>query len=66
MVITSKLTGKSYEDEDCIKIPNQLQVYKYLINALEPIDVIYSDRLVFVFDRASSKPLFDKWCRHVL
>lgn len=66
MTVTSKLTGNLYEDEESIKIPNQLQAYKYIINGLEPIDLIYSDRLVFVFNRAKSKSFFDKWCKREL
>lgn len=66
MLVKSKLTGGYYEDKDSIKIPNHLQVYKYMINNLQPIDLIYTDRLVFVFDRKESKPYFDKWCKHEL
>lgn len=66
MLVKSKLTDEFYDDENSIKIPNQLQVYKYLINKLKPIDVIYTDRLVFVFNRAESKPYFDKWCKREL
>lgn len=66
MLVKSKLTDKIYEDTESIRIPNNLQVYKYLINKLKPIDVLYTDRIVFVFNRAESKPFFDKWCNHEL
>lgn len=66
MLIKSKLTSEMYEDVESIRIPNQLQAYKYMINGLEPIDLIYTDRLVFVFNRAESKIYFDKWCDHLL
>lgn len=66
MIVISKLTGKEYDDELTIKIPNQLQSYKYMINKLPLIDVLYTDRIVFVFNRAESKPYFDKWCCHLL
>lgn len=66
MLVKSKLTGEIYEDTESIRIPNNLQVYKYLINGLKAIDVLYTDRIVFVFNRAESKPYFDKWCDHLL
>ena len=66
MIVTSKLTGKEYNDELTIKIPNQLQSYRYMINKLPLIDVIYTDRMVFVFNKEQSKPYFDKWCKHEL
>jgi hypothetical protein len=66
MLVKSKLTSELYEDTESIRIPNQLQAYKYMINGLEPIDLIYTDRLVFVFNRAKSKDYFDKWCDHLL
>lgn len=66
MLVKSKLTGKLYEEEAGIKIPNHLQAYKYMINGLQMIDVIYTDRLIPVFDRAESKPYFDLWCKHEL
>lgn len=66
MLVKSKLTSEMYEDTESIRIPNQLQAYKYMINGLKQIDLIYTDRLVFVFNRAESKAYFDKWCDHLL
>jgi 23S rRNA-/tRNA-specific pseudouridylate synthase len=62
----SKLTGEKYDDELTIKIPNQLQSYKYMINKLPLVDIIYTDRLVFIFNKEQSKSYFDKWCKHEL
>lgn len=66
MLVKSKLTNEMYEDTESIRIPNNLQVYKYLTNGLKAIDVLYTDRIVFVFNRVESKPYFDKWCDHLL
>ncbi len=66
MVVKSKLNGNEYNDEECVKIPNQLQAYKYMANKLMPIDIIYTDRIIFVFDRAESKSYFDSWCKREL
>jgi len=66
MLIKSKLTNEMYDDISSVKIPNNLQAYKYMINGLKPIDLIYTDRLVFVFNRTESKVFFDKWCNHLL
>lgn len=66
LLIKSKITGETYEDEDGIKIPNPLQAFKYWINGVQPIDVIYTDRMVLVFNRRQTKDVFDKWCKREL
>ena len=66
MLIKSKISDLEYEEEDGIKIPNLLQAFKYWINGVSPIDVIYTDRLVLVFERKNTKNVFDKWCKKEL
>lgn len=66
MLIKSKITGEMYEEDDGIKIPNPLQAFKYWINGVHPIDVIYTDRMVLVFNRKQTKNVFDKWCKREL
>lgn len=53
---------------DEIKLVNQRQVYLYVKNGLQPIrlEAGYEDKLVYVFSRSDSEPLFEKWRRHEL
>ena len=71
----SPITGKKYDyfGTDIVRILNIDQAAAYLKNDVELIDVYVSkDRvkdknvLVFVFDRESSKPFFNLWCKHEL
>ncbi len=49
-----------------IYIVNLAQAQAYIKAGLQPIRVEADNRLVFVFDRKATKPLFDKWCKHEL
>lgn len=53
---------------DEIKIVNQRQAYLYVKNSLQPIrlEAGYDDKLVYVFSRSESEPLFEKWRKHEL
>ena len=56
-------------DFEVVKIFNPRQATMYIKHGLEVLKVEYSekyDKLVFVFDKAKTKPLFDKWCKHEL
>ena len=72
-LITSKLTGKSYNVEDVVRIVNVLQLSLYIENGVELID-IYTSRdyktkkpiLVAVFDKNNSAWAYDLWCKHEL
>lgn len=56
-----------YEAEDVILIYNTKQAYFYVLKNCPLVDLFCSNgTLVFAFDRAVSKPLYDKWCRHDL
>lgn len=48
---------------DVIRIINLAQVQAYIKMGLKPLDVLATDRLVFLFDKTKSKPYFDKWCK---
>ena len=57
------------EEIEIVNIFNTRQATMYIKHGLEPLKVEYSekyDRLVFVFDKAKTKPLFDKWCKYEL
>ena len=71
----SSITGKKYDyfSKDNVRILNIDQAAAYLKNDVELIDIYVSNDktsgkniLVFVFDRESSKPFFDLWCKHEL
>jgi hypothetical protein len=57
-MITSKITGKTYEPSDCIYLTNPLQCQKYLkyLGAEFFLDILYTsdkreDALVFVWQK---------------
>ena len=62
------VTGKCYETKECVYIVNPLQVYKYLLNDLPPLDVLPGEdnKIVFVYNRQESRDLYDKWCKREL
>ena len=51
-----------------IKLVNQRQVYLYVKNGLQPIRLEsgFDNKLVYVFSRSLSEPLFEKWRKHEL
>lgn len=73
-MITSKITGKTYEPSDCVYLTNMLQVKKYL-EYLGPdfmLDILFSsehrpDALVFVWKKCSeTREAKQKWDNHEL
>lgn len=73
-MITSKITGKTYEPSDCVYLTNMLQVKKYL-EYLGPelmLDILFSseqrpDALVFVWQKCpETKKAKQKWDNHEL
>lgn len=49
-----------------VRIINMKQACMYVKNGLQPIRLEYTDRMVFVFDRAEATEYYDKWCKHEL
>ena len=64
----SLVTNKVYEPVESVPIINLLQVYKYLENDAEVLDVFCGrdNKIVFVFDRNDTLALYDKWCKREL
>lgn len=65
--------GKEYYANKAIRIANPLQAASYWMNGLCPLDIYpIRDRetnkptIIYVFDRADSKELFDRWCNKEL
>ena len=64
----SKISGKPYSLKDVIPIRDQKQQKLYIKNELYPIDMYTStdkdtgeDKLVMLFPREKSKPLYILW-----
>ena len=68
MKVQSMVTGKCYETTECVYIVNTLQVYKYLLNDLAPIDVLPGEdnKIVYVYNRKLTHDLYDRWCKREL
>lgn len=68
MKVQSSINGNVYETNDCVYLVNPLQVYKYILNDAFPLDIKAGEdnKLVFVYNRADSKNLYDKWCKREL
>ena len=57
------------EEIEVVNIFNTRQATMYIKHGLEVLKLEYSEkynRLVFVFEKAKTKPLFDLWCKHEL
>lgn len=72
MLTFSKITNRYYEPGDCCYIGNPQQFIKYLINGAILYDIIPDvdkdgrDCALYVFNRAETRVLFDKWCKREL
>lgn len=70
--VKSRLTGKNYDCLQTVNIKNLQQVAGYIENGVFPVDIKPArDKdnkrfLVFVFNKASTKEVFDKWCKYEL
>ena len=66
--VQSSVTGKCYETDECVFIVNPLQVYKYLINDAAPLDILAGEdnKIVYVYNRKSTRDLYDRWCKREL
>lgn len=64
----SIVTRKTYNPEECVNIVNTKQVYKYLENHAELLDVFCGEdeKIIFVFNRKDTYELYDKWCKREL
>lgn len=47
-----------------VKIVNLKQVSVYIQNGVKPIDVQYTNRLVFIFNKDDTTELFKQWVNH--
>lgn len=71
----SPVTGKKYNyfGDEIVRIGNIYQSMAYISNGAELIDIYTSKNritgdpiLIFVFNRNSTKQLYDLWCKHEL
>lgn len=63
MITQSQVTGKIYYPERCCFITNPKQAALYIKNGIDLLDLMVcrDDRLVYVFDKRDSEPLYRKW-----
>lgn len=57
------------DNSEFVKVIDQLQVKKYIKHGAKLYDVFYddgTDRLVYVFGKEETYPLFQKWIRRLL
>lgn len=66
--ITSDITGSKYNPAECVYIKNPVQTARYLKHKLPLLDIIVGDddKLVFIFNRESSREYYELWLRHEL
>lgn len=50
-------------ENDVVKIINLKQAIKYMENGVNPINVFYTNKLVFEFKKSDTKDLYNKWTR---
>ena len=55
-----KMNNKKY-DVDIVRIVNLKQIGVYIKNDIKPIDIYFTDRLVFVFNKDETGELFERW-----
>lgn len=73
-LVTSEVTGKTYDPSKAVRILNSLQCAKYMKNHCYPVDIYPSidfktgqDVLVYIFERTDeNQKLYQMWCDHTL
>ena len=50
--------------KEIVKITNYKQASYYIREGVKPVDLFYTDRIVFVFNAEETKPVWDKWRTH--
>lgn len=72
-LIVSETTGKTYDPAKAVRIVNYKQATAYIANGAELLDLYPSKShrnneplLVYIFDRAATTDLYDKWCNYAL
>lgn len=57
-----------YDDENIVRIVNQKQAHGYMTHGVYPLfcEVGYNDKIVFIFDKVATEPLFDLWKQYKL
>ena len=49
-----------------VKIVNYLQAAMYIKHGVKPIDMDYTNKIVFIFDAENTKEVWEKWKRKEL
>lgn len=63
----SDILKRYYDQEDSQIIVNTKQAGLYIKHHCPLLDLYWSDgSLIFVFDKESSKPLYELWCKREL
>lgn len=52
--------------KEIVKILNPKQAGLYIKHGVRPIDLIYTDVLVFLFDKKDTEKLYQMWLKHEL
>ena len=52
--------------KEIVKIINPKQAGLYIKHGIKPIDMVYTDVLVFIFDKEETNKLYQLWLRHKL
>ena len=47
-----------------VKIINPVQAGFYYKNGLKPLEITFTDRWVWIFDKDASNPLYTQWLRN--
>ena len=57
---------KEDKTRNIVMLVNIQQVSKYIQNGVKPLDIYYTDRLVFAFDKDETSDLFERWKNYTL
>lgn len=52
--------------KEIVKIINPKQAGLYIKHGIKPIDMVYTDVLVFIFDKEETNKLYQLWLKHEL
>ena len=55
---------ENFMEKKTVKIINPVQAGFYYKNGLKPLEITFTDRWVWIFDKKLSNPLFTRWLRN--
>lgn len=66
-LVKPTISGELYDPAKCVRIADRYQMFLYVKHGAYPRDIyVIENDMVMVFDKESTRDLYEKWRRHEL